>query len=169
MNSPAFLYSYIFVMMKTVMICWSKSFKVLPVKVQVLLDSLVERGYNIAVGDWYGIDYWVQIYLNCKRYKNYSVWTAEDNPVMMHRHGTSISRVLAYGKSWYEKTAVKNTEMMKSSDVVVCIRDWRQAGVDLIQRAMYLKKEIVVFYLDEWYKWETQVVSLLKSKWALLF
>ena len=57
-----------------VFISGSKSISALPEEVKSLLDSYIDTGAEILVGDCYGVHAAVQMYLDSKGYSNVTVY-----------------------------------------------------------------------------------------------
>ena len=133
-----------------VFISGSKSISALHEEVKSLLDSYIVTGAKILVGDCYGVDAAVQMYLDSKGYSNVIVYCSGETPRNNFVTGAKVCSCAeaAKGLTGREFHYVKDIQMANDCDQAIMIWDGKSKGTgENIRRIKELKKpyqEIIV-------------------------
>ena len=126
-----------------VFISGSKSISALPEEVKSLLDSYIDTGAKILVGDCYGVDAAVQMYLDSKGYSNVIVYCSGETPRNNFVTGAKVCSYAeaAKGLTGREFHYVKDIQMANDCDQAIMIWDGKSKGTaENIRRIKELKK-----------------------------
>ena len=133
-----------------VFISGSKSISKLPEEVKSLLDTFIATDAEILVGDCYGVDAAVQMYLDSKGYSNVIVYCSGETP---RNNFVTGAKVCSYAEAAKGLTGsafhyVKDIQMAQDCDQAFMIWDGKSKGTaENIRRIKELKKpyqEIIV-------------------------
>ena len=133
-----------------VFISGSKSISKLPEEVKSLLDTFIATDAEILVGDCYGVDAAVQMYLDSKGYSNVIVYCSGETPRNNFVTGAKVCSCAeaAKGLTGREFHYVKDIQMANDCDQAIMIWDGKSKGTgENIRRIKELKKpyqEIIV-------------------------
>ena len=113
-----------------VFISGSKSISKLPEEVKSLLDSYIVTGAKILVGDCYGVDAAVQMYLDSKGYSNVIVYCSGETPRNNFVTGAKVCSYAeaAKGLTGREFHYVKDIQMANDCDQAIMIWDGKSNG-----------------------------------------
>ena len=113
-----------------VFISGSKSISALPEEVKSLLDSYIDTGAEILVGDCYGVDAAVQMYLDSKGYSNVIVYCSGETPRNNFVTGAKVCSYAeaAKGLTGREFHYVKDIQMANDCDQAIMIWDGKSNG-----------------------------------------
>ena len=126
-----------------VFISGSKSISALPEEVKSLLDSYIDTGAEILVGDCYGVDAAVQMYLDSKGYRNVTIYCSGETPRNNFVTGAKVRSCAeaAKGLTGREFHYVKDIQMANDCDQAIMIWDGKSKGTgENIRRIKELKK-----------------------------
>ncbi len=135
-----------------VFISGSKSISKLPEEVKSLLDSYIVTGAEILVGDSYGVDAAVQMYLDSKGYSNVIVYCSGMTPRNNFAPSAKIcscaeNAVGLTGRSFHY---VKDMRMACDCDQAIMIWDGKSKGTaENIRRIKELKKPYRIIIEDQ--------------------
>lgn len=133
-----------------VFISGSKSISKLPEEVKSLLDTFIATDAEILVGDCYGVDAAVQMYLDSKGYSNVIVYCSGETP---RNNFVTGAKVCSYAEAAKGLTGsafhyVKDIQMAQDCDQAFMIWDGKSKGTgENIRRINELNKpyqEIIV-------------------------
>lgn len=126
-----------------VFISGSKSISALHEEVKSLLDSYIVTGAEILVGDCYGVDAAVQMYLDSKGYRNVTIYCSGETP----RNNFAPSAKLrscaeaAKGLTGSAFQYVKDIQMAQDCDTALMIWDGKSKGTgENIRRIKEMRK-----------------------------
>ena len=113
-----------------VFISGSKSISALHEEVKSLLDSYIVTGAKILVGDCYGVDAAVQMYLDSKGYSNVIVYCSGETPRNNFVTGAKVCSYAeaAKGLTGREFHYVKDIQMANDCDQAIMIWDGKSNG-----------------------------------------
>ena len=113
-----------------VFISGSKSISALHEEVKSLLDSYIVTGAKILVGDCYGVDAAVQMYLDSKGYSNVIVYCSGETPRNNFVTGAKVCSYAeaAKGLTGREFHYVKDIQMANDCDQAIMIWDGKSKG-----------------------------------------
>lgn len=134
--------------MKKIFISGSIELRQLHETVIASLNKLIEKRYQILIGDANGIDELVQNYLSKKNYHNVVVYSIFSMPrcISTQKFNTKTIAHDTSLKSEREKQIFKDIEMTKDCDICFVIWDGKSNGsYNNILRAIEYKKDIQVF------------------------
>ena len=126
-----------------VFISGSKSISKLPEEVKSLLDTFIATDAEILVGDCYGVDAAVQMYLNSKGYSNVIVYCSGETPRNNFVTGAKVCSYAeaAKGLTGREFHYVKDIQMANDCDQAIMIWDGKSKGTsENIRRMKKLNK-----------------------------
>jgi len=133
-----------------VFISGSKSISKLPEEVKSLLDTFIATDAEILVGDCYGVDAAVQMYLDSKGYSNVIVYCSGETP---RNNFVTGAKVCSYAEAAKGLTGsafhyVKDIQMANDCDQAIMIWDGKSKGTgENIRRIKEMNKpyqEIIV-------------------------
>lgn len=133
-----------------VFISGSKSISALHEEVKSLLDSYIVTGAKILVGDCYGVDAAVQMYLDSKGYSNVIVYCSGVTPRNNFAPSAKVRSCAEAAKGLTGSTFqyVKDIQMAQDCDTALMIWDGKSKGTaENIRRINELNKpyqEIIV-------------------------
>ncbi|SHL80527.1 hypothetical protein [Fibrobacter sp. UWH4] len=133
-----------------VFISGSKSISKLPKEVKSLFDSYIVTGAEILVGDCYGVDAAVQMYLDSKGYSNVIVYCSGETPRNIFVTGAKVCSYAeaAKGLTGSAFQYVKDIQMAQDCDTALMIWDGKSKGTaENIRRIKEMNKpyqEIIV-------------------------
>ena len=113
-----------------VFISGSKSISALPEEVKSLLDSYIDTGAEILVGDCYGVDAAVQMYLDSKGYSNVTIYCSSETPRNNFVTGAKVCSCAetAKGLTGNALQYVKDIQMAQDCDTALMIWDGKSKG-----------------------------------------
>ena len=126
-----------------VFISGSKSISKLPEEVKSLLDTFIATDAEILVGDCYGVDAAVQMYLDSKGYSNVIVYCSGETPRNNFVTGAKVCSYAeaAKGLTGREFHYVKDIQMANDCDQAIMIWDGKSKGTsENIRRMKKLNK-----------------------------
>jgi len=126
-----------------VFISGSKSISALHEEVKSLLDSYIVTGAKILVGDCYGVDAAVQMYLDSKGYSNVTVYCSGETPRNNFVTGAKVRSCAETAKGLTGRAFqyVKDIQMAQDCDQALMIWDGKSKGTgENIRRIKELKK-----------------------------
>ena len=108
----------------------SKSISVLPDDAKQALDEYMANGTEILVGDCYGVDAAVQMYLDSKGYSNVTVYCSGETPRNNFVTGAKVRSCAetAKGLIGREFHYVKDIQMANDCDQAIMIWDGKSKG-----------------------------------------
>lgn len=137
--------------MKKIFICGSIAIKELDETFKKRLDDIIEKEYNILIGDAEGIDKLVQEYLD-KRYKNVTIYYVGDEPRNHINKGFGLRHVNYDEKlddkknKQREKQQFKDRKMINDCDVCCCVWNGKSKGTyENIIKILDEKKDIEIY------------------------
>ena len=113
-----------------VFISGSKSISKLPEEVKSLLDTFIATDAEILVGDCYGVDTAVQMYLDSKGYSNVIVYCSGETP---RNNFVTGAKVCSYAEAAKGLTGsafhyVKDIQMAQDCDQALMVWDGKSKG-----------------------------------------
>ena len=113
-----------------VFISGSKSISKLPEEVKSLLDTFIATDAEILVGDCYGVDAAVQMYLESKGYCNVTIYCSGETPRNNFVMGAKIRSCAeaAKGLTGNAFQYVKDIQMAQDCDTALMIWDGKSKG-----------------------------------------
>ena len=126
-----------------VFISGSKSISKLPEEAKSLLDEHIALGTEFLIGDCYGVDAAVQMYLDSKGYSNVIVYCSGETP---RNNFVTGAKVCSYAEAAKGLTGsafhyVKDIQMANDCDQAIMIWDGKSKGTaENIRRIKELKK-----------------------------
>lgn len=126
-----------------VFISGSKSISKLPEEVKSLLDTFIATDAEILVGDCYGVDATVQMYLDSKGYSNVIVYCSGETPRKNFVTGAKVCSYAEAAKGLIGSAFhyVKDIQMAQDCDQAFMIWDGKSKGTaENIRRIKELKK-----------------------------
>ena len=130
-----------------VFISGSKSISALSEEVKSLLDSYIVTGAEILVGDCYGVDAAVQMYLDSKGYRNVTIYCSGETPRNNFVTGAKVRscKEAAKGLTGSAFQYVKDIQMANDCDQAIMIWDGKSKGTgENIRRIKESKKPYIV-------------------------
>ena len=121
----------------------SKSISILSDEVKAILDKHITMGTEFLVGDCYGIDAAVQMYLELKGYSNVTIYCSGEFPRNWFVRSAKIRSCAenAVGLTGSEFHYVKDIQMAQDCDQALMIWDGKSKGTgENIRRIKELKK-----------------------------
>ena len=121
----------------------SKSITELPITFKLLLDDYMVESTEFLVGDCYGVDAAVQMYLDSKGYSNVTVYCSGETPRNWFVRSAKIRSCAenAVGLTGSEFHYVKDIQMANDCDQAIMIWDGKSKGTgENIRRIKELKK-----------------------------
>lgn len=108
----------------------SKSISKLPEEAKSLLDEHIALGTEFLVGDCYGVDAAVQMYLDSKRYSNVIVYCSGETPRNNFVTGAKVCSCAeaAKGLTGSAFQYVKDIQMAQDCDTALMIWDGKSKG-----------------------------------------
>lgn len=108
----------------------SKSISALPEEVKSLLDEHIALGTEFLVGDCYGVDAAVQMYLDSKGYSNVIVYCSGETPRNNFVTGAKVRSCAeaAKGLTGSAFQYVKDIQMAQDCDTALMIWDGKSKG-----------------------------------------
>ncbi len=126
-----------------IFISGSKSISALSEEVKSLLDEHIALGTEFLVGDCYGVDAAVQMYLDSKGYRNVTIYCSGETPRNNYVTDAKVrpSAEAAKGLTGNAFQYVKDIQMAKDCDQAIMIWDGKSKGTgENIRRIKELKK-----------------------------
>ena len=126
-----------------IFISGSKSISKLPELAKIFIDQFIENNDEILVGDCYGVDAAVQMYLDSKGYSNVIVYCSGETP---RNNFVTGAKVCSYAEAAKGLTGsafhyVKDIQMANDCDQAIMIWDGKSKGTaENIRRIKELKK-----------------------------
>ena len=121
----------------------SKSISVLSDEVKSIIDEHIAMGTEFLVGDCYGVDAAVQIYLESKGYRNVAIYCSGETPRNNFATGAKVHSCAekAVGLTGSEFHYVKDIQMANDCDQAIMIWDGKSKGTsENIRRIKELNK-----------------------------
>ena len=108
----------------------SKSITVLSDEVNAILDKYIAMGTEFLVGDCYGVDAAVQMYLDSKGYSNVTVYCSGETPRNNFVTGAKVHSCAKAAKGLTGSTFqyVKDIQMTQDCDQALMIWDGKSKG-----------------------------------------
>ena len=125
----------------------SKSISILSDEVTVILDEHIALGTEFLVGDCYGVDAAVQMYLDSKGYSNVTIYCSGEKPRNNFVPSAKICACSekAVGLTGSEFHYVKDIQMANDCDQAIMIWDGKSKGTgENIRRINESKKPYIV-------------------------
>ena len=113
-----------------IFISGSKSISKLPDLAKIFIDQFIENIDEILVGDCYGVDAAVQMYLDSKGYRNVTIYCSGETPRNNFVTGAKV-RSCAEAAKGLTKSAfhyVKDIQMTQDCDQAIMIWDGKSKG-----------------------------------------
>lgn len=126
-----------------VFISGSKSISALSDELKSLLDSYIATGVEFLIGDCYGVDAAVQMYLDSKGYSNVTIYCSGETPRNNFVTGAKVHSCAKAAKGLTGRAFqyVKDIQMAKDCDQAIMIWDRKSKGTgENIRRIKELKK-----------------------------
>ena len=126
-----------------VFISGSKSISALSEEVKSLLDEHIALGTEFLVGDCYGVDAAVQMYLDSKGYRNVTIYCSGETPRNNYVTGAKVRSCAEAAKGLTGSTFqyVKDIQMTQDCDQALMVWDGKSKGTgENIRRIKELKK-----------------------------
>ena len=126
-----------------VFISGSKSISKLPEEVKSLLDTFIATDAEILVGDCYGIDAAVQMYLDSKGYSNVTIYCSGETPRNNFTTGAKVRSCAEAAKGLTGSAIhyVKDIQMANDCDQAIMVWGGKSKGTsENIRRIKELKK-----------------------------
>ena len=126
-----------------VFISGSKSISALSDEVKSLLDEYIALGTEFLIGDCYGVDAAVQMYLDSKGYRNVIVYCSGETPRNNFVTGAKVRSCAeaAKGLTGSAFHYVKDIQMAQDCDQALMVWDGKSKGTaENIRRIKELKK-----------------------------
>ena len=113
-----------------IFISGSKSISQLKKKTKTFIDQFIENNDEILVGDCYGVDAAVQMYLDSKGYSNVIVYCSGETPRNNFVTGAKVCSYAeaAKGLTGREFHYVKDIQMANDCDQAIMIWDGKSKG-----------------------------------------
>lgn len=113
-----------------IFISGSKSISKLPKEVKSLLDSYIVTGAEILVGDCYGVDAAVQMYLDSKGYSNVTVYCSGETSRNNFVTGAKVRSCAEAAKGLTGRAFqyVKDIQMVRDCDQALMVWDGKSNG-----------------------------------------
>ena len=113
-----------------IFISGSKSISKLPELAKTFIDQFIENNDEILVGDCYGVDAAVQMYLDSKGYSNVIVYCSGETPRNNFVTGAKVCSYAeaAKGLTGREFHYVKDIQMANDCDQAIMIWDGKSNG-----------------------------------------
>lgn len=132
--------------MRTIFIGGSRDITRLPPELQHRLDTVINQGHRVILGDANGADKAVQKYLADRHYRNVTLFCSGDRPRNNLGHW-SIRNIEAPGKTKdYLFFAAKDREMAREADFGLMIWDGKSPGTLLNLVRLSKEDKIAVLY-----------------------
>lgn len=134
-----------------VFISGSKSISKLPEEVKSLLDTFIATDAEILVGDCYGVDAAVQMYLDSKGYNNVTIYCSGEAPRNNFATGAKVHSCAetAKGLTGSAFHYVKDIQMANDCDQAIMIWDGKSKGTsENIRRIKELNKSYRIINAD---------------------
>ncbi len=113
-----------------IFISGSKSISKLPDLAKIFIDQFIENIDEILVGDCYGVDAAVQMYLDSKGYRNVTIYCSGETPRNNFVTGAKV-RSCAEAAKGLTKSAfhyVKDIQMTQDCDQALMVWDGKSKG-----------------------------------------
>lgn len=126
-----------------VFISGSKSISALSEEVKSLLDEHIALGTEFLVGDCYGVDAAVQMYLDSKGYRNVTIYCSGETPRNNFAPSAKVRSCAEAAKGLTGSTFqyVKDIQMTQDCDQALMVWDGKSKGTgENIRRIKELKK-----------------------------
>ena len=113
-----------------IFISGSKSISKLPELAKTFIDQFIENNDEILVGDCYGVDAAVQMYLDSKGYRNVTIYCSGETPRNNFVAGAKVRSCAeaAKGLTGREFHYVKDIQMANDCDQAIMIWDGKSNG-----------------------------------------
>ena len=113
-----------------VFISGSKSISKLPEEAKSLLDEHIALGTEFLIGDCYGVDAAVQMYLDSKGYSNVSIYCSGETPRNNFVTGAKVCSCAEAAKGLTRSAFhyVKDIQMAQDCDTALMIWDGKSNG-----------------------------------------
>lgn len=113
-----------------IFISGSKSISKLPELAKIFIDQFIENNDEILVGDCYGVDAAVQMYLDSKGYSNVIVYCSGETPRNNFVTGAKVCSCAeaAKGLTGSAFQYVKDIQMAQDCDTALMIWDGKSKG-----------------------------------------
>ena len=121
----------------------SKSISVLSDELMSLLDSYIATGVEFLIGDCYGVDAAVQMYLDSKGYRNVTIYCSGETPRNNFVTGAKVCSCAEAAKGLTSSAFhyVKDIQMTQDCDQALMVWDGKSKGTgENIRRIKELKK-----------------------------
>ena len=141
--------------MKKIFICGSISIKFLNETIRRELDNIIEKKYNVLIGDAEGIDKLVQEYLTNKGYKDVTVYYTGDKPRNYINDFNSKrvnydEKLDKQSNKQREKQQFKDRKMVAECDISYCIWNGKSKGTyENIKKVLDSNKDIEIYLIQE--------------------
>ena len=134
-----------------VFISGSKSISALSEEVKSLLDEHIALGTEFLVGDCYGVDAAVQMYLDSKGYRNVTIYCSGETPRNNYVTGAKVHSCAeaAKGLTGSAFQYVKDIQMAQDCDTALMIWDGKSKGTgENIRRMKEMGKQYRIINED---------------------
>ena len=139
-----------------VFICGSKIGKdwCLPDSVRACLDTIMSEGKKVLIGDCWGVDTFVQEYLNTTKYKMVTVYSSGSNPKIRSNVGQWEEKCFSpNGRTPYVFRIEKDFHMAEDCDYGVAIWDGSSKGTFINMLCLCALKKPCKLYLIQKDRW----------------
>ncbi len=145
--------------MKKIFISGSIELKILPKTIIEYLNKLIEKEYQILIGDAYGVDSLVQEFLKKKKLPNVIVYSIYSTPRVLKSTEFTTKKIeiesSLQSKPEKEKQTIKDIKMTEDSDISLIIWNGKSNGsYNNILRAIDKNKEVQIFLDNAFFKKE---------------
>ena len=113
-----------------IFISGSKSISKLPDLAKIFIDQFIENIDEILVGDCYGVDAAVQMYLDSKGYRNVTIYCSGETPRNNYVTGAKVHSCAEAAKGLTGSTFqyVKDIQMTQDCDQALMVWDGKSKG-----------------------------------------
>ena len=131
-----------------IFISGSKELSSFPIEASNYIKNLCEKGYEIIIGDCYGVDTVVQFLLEEIEYKNVTIYTAKNKARVNLGNWKEINIITdSHG---YKAQYYKDQAMIENCDFAIAIWNGKSKGTHNNIISLKIKnKSLCVFYVNQ--------------------
>ena len=133
--------------MTTVFIAGSRQLSRLPAEVRTRIDTMVEKGFQILVGDANGADKAVQRYLAAQAYANVLVHCMEDHCRNNVGHWPTRQVTAPHGARGFDYYSLKDRTMAEAAEYGLMLWDGKSKGTINNVVNLSRRSKVVVVYV----------------------
>lgn len=117
-------------------------------KVCQKLENICSKNYDILVGDAYGVDSCVQMFLSNRKYKNVTVFVSGKSARNNYGNWVIKKIFVDSGISGFDFYAKKDLDMAKNADIGFMVWNGKSKGTfNNIINLLKMNKEVVLYYV----------------------